>query len=113
MSVTQDAPTVTGTGAGAAAPAPVPGRARPQVLDVDEVGGRVERTVLPGGLRVLTETMPGVLLGDARHLGRRRLPGRDAGAGRRLALPRAPAVQGHARPARALDIAIGDGRRRR
>ncbi|MGY1746579.1 M16 family metallopeptidase [Blastococcus sp. SYSU D00695] len=32
-----------------------------QVLDVDEVGGRVERTLLPGGLRVLTETMPGVL----------------------------------------------------
>jgi predicted Zn-dependent peptidase len=32
-----------------------------QVLDVDEVGGRVERTELPGGLRVLTETMPGVL----------------------------------------------------
>jgi predicted Zn-dependent peptidase len=31
------------------------------VLDVDEVGGRVERTELPGGLRVLTETMPGVL----------------------------------------------------
>jgi predicted Zn-dependent peptidase len=31
------------------------------VLDLDEVGGRVERTVLPGGLRVLTETMPGVL----------------------------------------------------
>ena len=47
-------------GAGAAAPAPVPlGRTR--VLDVDEVGGRVERTELPGGLRVLTETMPGVL----------------------------------------------------
>jgi predicted Zn-dependent peptidase len=31
------------------------------VLDVDEFGGRVERTELPGGLRVLTETMPGVL----------------------------------------------------
>jgi predicted Zn-dependent peptidase len=31
------------------------------LLDLDEVGGRVERTVLPGGLRVLTETMPGVL----------------------------------------------------
>ncbi|MGY1857427.1 M16 family metallopeptidase [Modestobacter sp. SYSU DS0290] len=31
------------------------------VLDVDEVGGRVERTELPGGLRVVTETMPGVL----------------------------------------------------
>jgi predicted Zn-dependent peptidase len=32
-----------------------------RLLDVDEVGGRVERTELPGGLRVLTETMPGVL----------------------------------------------------
>ncbi|WP_448627415.1 M16 family metallopeptidase [Geodermatophilus sp. URMC 64] len=31
------------------------------LLDQDEVGGRVERTELPGGLRVLTETMPGVL----------------------------------------------------
>ncbi|MDP9390376.1 MAG: insulinase family protein [Actinomycetota bacterium] len=31
------------------------------MLDLDEVGGRVERTELPGGLRVLTETMPGVL----------------------------------------------------
>jgi predicted Zn-dependent peptidase len=32
-----------------------------EVLDVDEFGGRVERTELPGGLRVITETMPGVL----------------------------------------------------
>ena len=32
-----------------------------ELLDLDEVGGRVERTELPGGLRVLTETMPGVL----------------------------------------------------
>ena len=50
-------------GAAASAPAPV-GTASPgvaQVLDVDEFGGRVERTELPGGLRVLTETMPGVL----------------------------------------------------
>jgi predicted Zn-dependent peptidase len=31
------------------------------LLDLDEVGCRVERTELPGGLRVLTETMPGVL----------------------------------------------------
>jgi predicted Zn-dependent peptidase len=51
---------VIGTGAGAGAPAPVPvGVTR--LLDLDEVGGRVERTTLPGGLRVLTETMPGVL----------------------------------------------------
>jgi predicted Zn-dependent peptidase len=32
-----------------------------ELLDLDEVGGRVERTELPGGLRVLTEAMPGVL----------------------------------------------------
>ncbi len=32
-----------------------------EVLDVDQFGGRVERTELPGGLRVITELMPGVL----------------------------------------------------
>src|SRR6476619_922060 len=48
-----------GTGAGASAPAPVP-VGETALLDLDEVGGRVERTELPGGLRVLTETMPGV-----------------------------------------------------
>ena len=51
---------VIGSGAGAGAPAPVPVGVT-QLLDVDEVGGRVERTELSGGLRVLTETMPGVL----------------------------------------------------
>jgi predicted Zn-dependent peptidase len=51
---------VWGTGAGAHAPAPVPVGETAQV-DLDEVGGRVERTTLAGGLRVLTETMPGVL----------------------------------------------------
>ncbi len=51
---------VIGSGAGAVAPAPVPVGVT-QLLDLDEVGGRVERTELPGGLRVLTETMPGVL----------------------------------------------------
>jgi predicted Zn-dependent peptidase len=45
---------------GAAAPAPAPVGVT-ELLDLDEVGGRVERTELPGGLRVLTETMPGVL----------------------------------------------------
>jgi predicted Zn-dependent peptidase len=49
-----------GDGVGAAAPAPsLVGKT--VLLDLDEVGGRVERTELPGGLRVLTETMPGVL----------------------------------------------------
>jgi predicted Zn-dependent peptidase len=61
----------TGGGAGSAHPAPAPVHVAvgqgsgpvgvTEVLDVDEVGGRVERTVLPGGLRVVTETMPGVL----------------------------------------------------
>lgn len=52
----------TGAGAGAVVPVPAPaGIGETAVLDVDEFGGRVERTVLPGGLRVLTETMPGVL----------------------------------------------------
>ncbi|TFV68062.1 insulinase family protein [Blastococcus sp. CT_GayMR20] len=53
-------PDITGAGAGADAPAPVPVGVT-ALLDLDEVGGRVERTELPGGLRVLTETMPGVL----------------------------------------------------
>src|SRR3954467_10469128 len=53
---------MTGTGVDAAASAPVAVPVgQTTVLDVDEVGGRVERTELPGGLRVLTETMPGVL----------------------------------------------------
>ncbi len=51
---------LTGAGVGAAASAPAPA-GKTEVLDVDEFGGRVERTELPGGLRVLTETMPGVL----------------------------------------------------
>jgi predicted Zn-dependent peptidase len=53
-------PDAQGDGAGAVAPAPSPGGVT-ALLDLDEVGGRVERTELPGGLRVLTETMPGVL----------------------------------------------------
>ncbi|MGY1824686.1 M16 family metallopeptidase [Geodermatophilus sp. SYSU D00079] len=52
----------TGAGTGAATSVPAPaGVGETVVLDVDEFGGRVERTELPGGLRVLTETMPGVL----------------------------------------------------
>jgi hypothetical protein len=49
--VTEQLPAGAGQGAIALGPAPV---GVPQVLDVDEVGGRVERTELPGGLRVLT-----------------------------------------------------------
>ncbi len=58
--MTTTADSLTGAGVGAAAPAPAPVGVT-QVLDVDEFGGTVERTELPGGLRVLTETMPGVL----------------------------------------------------
>ena len=57
-------------------------------------GGLVRRTVLPGGLRVITEAMPtvrsvsfGVWVGVG---SRDETPPR-----RRVALPRAPAVQGH------------------
>jgi predicted Zn-dependent peptidase len=53
-------PDAQGAGAGAVATAPSPVGVT-ALLDLDEVGGRVERTELPGGLRVLTETMPGVL----------------------------------------------------
>jgi predicted Zn-dependent peptidase len=53
-------PDRTRAGAGADAPAPAP-VGQTELLDLDEVGGRVERTELAGGLRVLTETMPGVL----------------------------------------------------
>jgi predicted Zn-dependent peptidase len=53
---------LNGTGVGAAAAAPTPvAVGQTEVLDVDEFGGRVERTELPGGLRVITEAMPGVL----------------------------------------------------
>ncbi|SDY65070.1 Predicted Zn-dependent peptidase [Modestobacter sp. DSM 44400] len=52
------APAGGGVDAVASTPAPAGATA---LLDVDEFGGRVERTELPGGLRVLTETMPGVL----------------------------------------------------
>ena len=45
-----------------------------------EDGARlVRRTVLPGGLRVVTEAVPGRALGGLRRLGRRRLARRDAG----------------------------------
>ncbi|MEU2350876.1 pitrilysin family protein [Modestobacter sp. NPDC049651] len=58
--MTTTAEHLTGAGPDAAASDPAPVGIT-STLDVDEVGGRVERTELPGGLRVLTETMPGVL----------------------------------------------------
>jgi ribonuclease PH len=51
-------------------------------------------------------------LGRLRHLGRRRQPGRAAVAARRVALPRAPAVQGHGAAGGAGHL-LGDGRGRR
>jgi predicted Zn-dependent peptidase len=58
--VTTTSHPTSGAGVHATASTPAPDGAT-RVLDVDEFGGRVERTELPGGLRVLTETMPGVL----------------------------------------------------
>ncbi len=49
-----------------------------EVLDVDEFGGRVERTELPGGLRVITELMPGVLSATVGIWVGRGLPGRES-----------------------------------
>jgi predicted Zn-dependent peptidase len=60
--VTTAEPLGTGAGAGSTEPAPAPAPVGvTALLDLDEVGCRVERTELRGGLRVLTETMPGVL----------------------------------------------------
>ena len=64
-------------------------------------GGLVRRTVLPGGLRVVTEAMPAVrsvAFGIWVGVGSR---DETPVARRRLALPRAPAVQGHQAPRRA------------
>ena len=86
---------------------PLPSRpARPAPLETvrdsdGQVTSRVRRTVLPGGLRVVTEQHGRRPLGQHRRLGRRRLARRDAGPARLLALPRAPAVQGHPRAVRA------------
>ena len=73
-------PTRSGPGRALRCTRPGSRRGRRSLLDVDEVGGRVERTELPGGLRVLTETMPGVLSATARHLGGRRLARRESPA---------------------------------
>ena len=77
------------------------------VKDADgAVTSRVRRTVLPSGLRVVTEHMAGVRSASIGVWVGGRLPRRDAGAARLLALPRAPALQGHPR-------ALGDGHLRR
>ena len=61
MTTADTRPRVTGVGAASdAAPTPV-AVGHTELLDADEFGGRTERTELPGGLRVVTETMPGVL----------------------------------------------------
>ena len=74
-------------------------------LTVPATPGGVSRTVLPGGLRVLTETRAGRPLGVARDLGGVGSRDETPARGRRRALPRAPAVQRHPRGARAAEIA--------
>ena len=85
------------------APQPTPElTTRTLLSEVD--GGLVRRTVLPGGLRVVTEAMPtvrSVTFGIWVGVGSRDESVRQAGL---LALPRAPAVQGHPSGARALEI---------
>ena len=58
-------------------------------------GSLVRRSVLPSGVRILSEQVPGIAERDRRILGRRRLPRRAAGHLRLDPLPRAPALQGH------------------
>ena len=57
-------------------------------------------STLPCGIRLVTEAMADVALGGGRLLGGHRVARRAGRAGRRLALPRAPAVQGDAGAAR-------------
>ncbi len=83
------------------------------VKDSDgQVTSRVRRTVLPSGLRIVTEQQAGVRsasFGVWVGVGSRDETGNAA---RLLALPRAPAVQGHARAVRAGHLdRPGRGRR--
>ena len=81
-----------------------PGTTR--TLQSGKDGGLVRRTVLPGGLRVVTEAMPGVrsaAIGVWVGVGSRDEAPDAVG---RLALPRAPALQGHPHPRSALDISV-------
>ena len=73
---------------------PLPAR-QLRTISVDPAGSTVRRTVLPNGLRDPDRGDRGDAQRLLRHLGGRRLPRRDAGTGRRLALPGTPAVQGH------------------
>ena len=67
-------------------------------------------TELDSGERVISERLAARPLGRGRLLDRRRLARRDRREGRRLALHRAPALQGLAPATRALEIAeIFDG----
>ena len=71
------------------------------VKDADgAVTSRVRRTVLPSGLRVVTEQMAGARSASIGVWVGGRLARRDARAARLLALPRAPALQGHRRSGR-------------
>ena len=67
--------------------------ARPSMTDLLDPG--VEQTELPNGLRIVTETMPEARSVTPRRLGPRRRARRARRAVGRVALPRAPAVQGH------------------
>ena len=85
------------------------------LVETDHTGSvvsTVRRTVLPGGLRVVTESMPGVRsasIGVWVGVGSR---DETPAPGRCLALPRAPALQGHpgAVGARHLGVAGRRGR---
>ena len=67
----------------------------------------VRRPGSTSGLRVVTESLPGLALGDDRRVGRERRARRDRRAVGREPLPRAPAVQGHrGRSAREIAEAV-------
>ena len=85
---------------------------RTRVLERGADGSTVTLSVMSGGLRIVTESVPGARSTSVGRLGGRRLGRRDPAAGRCFALPGAPAVQGHRAPYRAADRADdGCGRR--
>ena len=92
---------------------------RSAARDADDVlergvdGSTVTSSELPGGLRVVTESVPGARSASVGVWVGRGLGRRDPTAGRRLALPGAPAVQGHQVPLRLRDRRRGRRGRRR
>ena len=90
-----------------------PSRAVTTTLAADPLGGTVRRTVLPNGLRILTEAIPAmrsVSFGVWVGVGSR---DEAPASRRRLALPGAPAVQGHQAAHRAGHLGQHRGGRRR